>query len=133
MLAAAKGLLSAVVRDETARRSSSSQQGCAAWALLDRNKAELAWSEGAQMTLLSAVLYAVDYRMPGEPRLSASGSDGGENSPQNAKAFIREGEFWSPTYDGVVARLRDSKGWSTLPGYLRPPCRRGGRCGSRGR
>ena len=124
MLAAAKGLLSAAGASmETGQALEFVADKDAAWALLDRNKAELAWSEGAQMTLLSAVLYAVDYRMPGEPRVSASGSDGGENSPQNAKAFIREGEFWSLTYDGVVARLRDSKGLRDIARLLETPCR----------
>jgi pSer/pThr/pTyr-binding forkhead associated (FHA) protein len=40
-----------------------------------------------------------------------------------ANAFIREGEFWSLTYEGVVARLKDTKGLRDMARLLATPGR----------
>ncbi len=66
------------------------------------------WREGTRMSLHEAVTLAHGEAPP--PDRSA-----------NPNAFIREGEFWSLTYEGTVARLKDSKGLRDIARLLRSP------------
>lgn len=67
------------------------------------------WQEGARMSLEEAVTLAH--------------GDSPSASPASAttNAFIREGEFWTLTYEGVVARLKDSKGLRDIARLLQTP------------
>lgn len=47
----------------------------------------------------------------------------GEPPPAPSPALVREGDYWSFTYEGVVTRLRDSKGVRYLAQLLRQPDR----------
>ena len=87
------------------------------------------WQEGARMLLREAVALAHD----------DSTSSGPTEATTNA--FIREGDFWSLTYEGIVARLKDSKGLRDIALLLRTPgtevpavdLAHGGTVGRRGR
>ena len=87
------------------------------------------WQEGARMLLREAVALAHD----------DSTSSGPTEATTNA--FIREGDYWSLTYEGIVARLKDSKGLRDIALLLRTPgtevpavdLAHGGTVGRRGR
>lgn len=53
----------------------------------------------------------------------ASSDDGGEAFEHRISAFAREGEYWTVTFGGRVARLKDSKGMGMLARLLVEPAR----------
>jgi predicted ATPase len=67
------------------------------------------WQEGARMSLEEAVA------------LAHSDSPLASLTAATTNAFIREGEFWTLTYEGVVARLKDSKGLRDILRLLQTP------------
>ena len=75
-------------------------------ALLGDEASDTLWREGTRMSLQEAVTLA-------HGEAPASGA--------YPNAFVREGEFWSLTYEGTVARLKDSKGLRDIAQLLRTP------------
>lgn len=67
------------------------------------------WQEGTRMSLEEAVTLA--HRDSPPASLTAA----------TTNAFIREGEFWTLTYEGAVARLKDSKGLRDIARLLQTP------------
>ena len=67
------------------------------------------WQEGTRMSLEDAVT------------LAHGDSPAATLTAATTNAFIREGEFWTLTYDGSVARLKDSKGLRDIARLLQTP------------
>lgn len=67
------------------------------------------WQEGTRMSLEEAVT------------LAHGDSPSASLTATTTNAFIREGEFWTLTYEGVVARLKDSKGLRDIARLLQTP------------
>lgn len=91
--------------------------------LLDERVSDALWREGVAMSTTQAVSFALDD--PAEPdrdtraeTLTATVADS-----VGPSTFIREGEFWSLRYHGVVVRLKDSKGMKDLAQLLGMPGR----------
>ena len=53
-------------------------------------------------------------------RMESSGKTGGD-IPLRGQVFRREGEYWTLTYEGVTARLRDTRGMQHLACLLSRP------------
>jgi non-specific serine/threonine protein kinase len=92
-------------------------------ALIGNASSDALFREGASMSFVQAIRFGLDEaieRAPSAPTTPAS-ETGVSFGSQNA--FAREGEFWSLSYDGVVARLRDSKGLRDIARLLAAPGR----------
>lgn len=76
--------------------------------------AGVVWQEGTRMSLVEAIRYGLSDQMGSE---SVARADRAENR------LVREGDFWSVTYAGVVVRLRDSKGLRDIARLLAMPGR----------
>jgi non-specific serine/threonine protein kinase len=123
LLGAASSLmkLAGMIVDEnatlTAEAKSRSQ------ALLGADVSDALWREGVRMSLHEAVRFALgegatpDSVVPETKQVSVAAKISNQN------AFVREGEFWSLSYAGVVARLRDSKGLRDIAQLLAAPGR----------
>jgi tetratricopeptide (TPR) repeat protein len=78
-------------------------------ALLGDEASDAQWQKGARMSLEEAV------------SLAHADSTPSSLADTTANAFIREGEFWSLTYEGIVAHLKDSKGLRDIARLLQTP------------
>lgn len=87
--------------------------------LIDADVAEEAWSEGLTLPLSRALVEARATVAAGV----AAATPVAAVERRDGNAFIREGEFWSLTYGGVVARLKDSKGLRDIARLLATPGR----------
>ena len=78
-------------------------------ALLGDEASDALWQEGTRMSLEEAVT------------LAHGDSPAASLTAATTNALIREGEFWTLTYEGVVARLKDSKGLRDIARLLQTP------------
>ncbi|MFZ0180903.1 MAG: hypothetical protein WAL84_13675 [Candidatus Dormiibacterota bacterium] len=78
-------------------------------ASLGDEASDVLWQEGTRMSLEEAVT------------LAHGDSPSASLTATTTNAFIREGEFWTLTYEGVVARLKDSKGLRDIARLLQTP------------
>jgi hypothetical protein len=102
---------------------------------VDEVAAERAWEEGTKVSLKEAVSDALemlshDAVIPvrrsdrglehaGIYRVSA-----GVEPPSIPNSFVREGDFWSLTYEDVVVRVKDTKGVRDIARLLAVPGKR---------
>jgi predicted ATPase len=77
--------------------------------LLGDEASDALWQEGTRMSLEEAVT------------LAHGDSPSASLPAATTNTFIREGEFWTLIYEGVVARLKDSKGLRDIARLLRSP------------
>ena len=90
--------------------------------LLEPSAADAALGEGARMTFLEAISAGLDEPNP-MGGVNPTRAPRAETAPRDENTFVREGEFWSVTYDGAVARLKDSKGLRDVARLLGRPGR----------
>ena len=92
-------------------------------AIIGNASSDALFREGASMSFVQAIRFGLDD--PVEDAVSAPTTPASESrvSFGSQNAFVREGEFWSLTYGGVVARLRDSKGLRDIARLLAVPGR----------
>jgi predicted ATPase len=87
--------------------------------LIDSDVAEKAWNYGLELPLSQALVEA-------RTTVAASlvvATPVTAVERRSGNAFIREGEFWSLTYDREVARLKDSKGLRDIARLIGTPGR----------
>lgn len=91
----------------------------AAW---QAERAARAWAELGRESRAGAAPGG-DSASPSAPALVNGDSDSEEESVQHVNAFRREGEYWSVTFNGCTARVRDVKGMRYLAALLAEPRR----------
>ena len=121
LLGAASSLLSTTGVDTYAKEVETAESQPRA--MLGDKASDVLLREGAAMSLQQAVRFGLEeteltgFSTPPSPPETTAADSNSQN------AFLLEGEFWSLTYEGVVARLRDSKGLRDIAQLLRTPCR----------
>jgi predicted ATPase len=121
LLGAAGALLNTAGVDEFAKEVAVTQ--ARPRALLGDEVSDALLREGAGMSLEEAMRFGL-----GETGQADIAAVSNKQQPTALEAgtenvFLREGEFWSLTYAGAVARLRDSKGMRDIAQLLRTPGR----------
>jgi non-specific serine/threonine protein kinase len=91
-------------------------------ALLGDEVSEAIWHRGTNMSLLEAVRFALGEAALADLATTATPIAGAAQT-DDRNAFVREGEFWSLTYQGVAAHLKDSKGLRDIARLLAIPGR----------
>jgi predicted ATPase len=91
-------------------------------AVLGEEVSDALWREGQRMSLQEAVRFALGEAAPADLATKASTPATAADADRR-NTFVREGEFWSLTYEGVVVRLKDSKGLRDIARLLGMPGR----------
>lgn len=92
-------------------------------ALLDPKVSDALWREGVAMSMTEAVRFALDETAEPERDTPTAIPPTAIAESVGPSTFIKEGEFWSLRYHGVVVRLKDSKGLRDLAQLLGMPGR----------
>jgi predicted ATPase len=121
LLGAAGALLRTAGVDQYAKTVDAAQSQSRA--LLGDDVSDALLREGAAMSLQEAVRFGLGEVAPAEGATAQTGQRPIAEGVGSENAFLREGEFWSLTYAGAVARLRDSKGVRDIARLLRTPGR----------
>ena len=120
LLGAAGALMNTAGVDEFVKEVAATQARLRA--LLGDEVSDALLREGAGMSLEEAMRFGLEETGQAN-RARVSDRQQPTLAAGNENAFLREGEFWSLTYAGVVARLKDSKGMQDIAQLLRTPGR----------
>ena len=120
LLGAAGALMNTAGVDEFVKEVAATQARLRA--LLGDEVSDALLREGAGMSLEEAMRFGLEETGQAN-RVRVSDRQQPTLAAGNENAFLREGEFWSLTYAGVVARLKDSKGMQDIAQLLRTPGR----------
>jgi predicted ATPase len=92
-------------------------------AVLGDEVSDVLWREGERMSLQEAVRFAVGEASPADLATAPTKPATASADADGRNTFIREGEFWSLSHEGVVVRLKDSKGLRDIARLLSMPGR----------